>query len=92
VAWITEIDVRLEIGLIPRLKGDFTPSGHEISLQYEPVAPNGPLFELPLRQVAAEGVITGKTPAFIHGIGSTGMPSPPNGKSFFGYTIQKDGF
>jgi hypothetical protein len=36
VAWMTEIDVRMEIGLIPRLNPDFTPSGHEISLQYEP--------------------------------------------------------
>lgn len=31
VACISEIDVRMEIGLIPRLNPDLAPSGHEIS-------------------------------------------------------------
>jgi hypothetical protein len=90
-AWITEIDVRMEIGSIPRTDPDFTPEGHEISLQYEPIAPNGRSFELPLRQVVAEGDVAGKNYAFIHGIVKYRDAFTPNGKSFFGYTIQKDG-
>jgi hypothetical protein len=91
LAWITEIDVRMGIGSMPLSDPDFTPEGHEITLLYEPSAPNGPPFELPLRQVAAEGDVAGKNYAFIHGIVKYRDAFTPNGKSFFGYTIQKDG-
>ena len=64
LAWITEINVHMEIGQNLRIDPNFTPEGQEISLLYAPVMPDGDPFELPLRQVAAEGDIEGKTIAF----------------------------
>jgi len=89
-AWITEIDVRMEIGLIPRFIPEFTPEAHEISLQYEPIAPDGPAF-VHFRQITAEGKVTAKEQAFIYGIVKYRDAFTPNGKSYFGYSIQQDG-